>query len=52
MFNMLHFALEYQPAVDALAAERSMELRVFELNEAEWKILRQLRDALKVHQEG
>jgi hypothetical protein len=47
-FDMLEFALEYRKALDAISGDRDMDLRQFELDEFEWKIAAQLRDALKV----
>ncbi|KAJ7355969.1 hypothetical protein DFH08DRAFT_628100, partial [Mycena albidolilacea] len=36
---MLSFAAKYRKAIDAIAAERSLKLRKYELDEQEWKIL-------------
>lgn len=47
-FDMLDFALSYRKVIDAVSADREMELRQFELSELEWKIVGQLRDVLKV----
>jgi hypothetical protein len=47
-FDMLNFAIEYRKAIDAISADREMDLRQFELSEHEWKIATQLRDVLKV----
>jgi hypothetical protein len=48
IFDMLEFAIEYRKALDAISGDREMDLRQFELEEFEWKIAAQLRDALKV----
>jgi hypothetical protein len=45
---MLKFALEYQQAIDTITADQDVELRAFELSEAEWKIAQQLHDVLEV----
>jgi hypothetical protein len=47
-FDMLDFALQYRKAIDAIAAEREMGLRQFELSAKEWEIAGQLRDVLQV----
>jgi hypothetical protein len=47
-YDMLTFAVEYRKAIDAISADRGMELRQFELSEHEWGIAVQLRDVLKV----
>ncbi|KZV90025.1 hypothetical protein EXIGLDRAFT_597949, partial [Exidia glandulosa HHB12029] len=46
-FDMLDFAINYRSAVDKITSERGSELRVFELSDAEWEIMGQLRDVLK-----
>jgi hypothetical protein len=45
---MLDFALEYRKAIDAITDTRKLGLGVYELNEDEWSLVRQLRDVLKV----
>jgi hypothetical protein len=47
-FLMLDFALRYRKPLDLLSGERDNGLRDFELKEVEWKIVKQLRDVLKV----
>jgi hypothetical protein len=47
-FDMLEFAVKFRPAIDTITDERDMKLRQYELLEQEWKIVRQLRDVLKV----
>jgi hypothetical protein len=45
---MLSFAVKYRKAIDAIAAERSLKLRKYELDEQEWKILGDLLMVLRV----
>lgn len=45
-FTMLDFAIEYQDAVEKLAADK--ELRKYELDAEEWEMAKQLRDVLHV----
>jgi hypothetical protein len=47
-FAMLDFAMLYRKPLDLLSGERGNELRQFELKEEEWRLVAQLRDALKV----
>ena len=47
-YDMLKFALDYRPALDAITGERDMKLRKYELNNTEWVIAKQLRDILEV----
>lgn len=47
-FDMLHFAVEYREALDAMTGDRDMKLRQYELSEEDWNIATQLRDVLKV----
>ena len=47
-FDMLHFALEYRLAIDAMTAMRDLRLRKYELSPEEWEIAKELRDVLKV----
>jgi hypothetical protein len=47
-FDMLSFAVKYRKAIDAIAAERSLKLRKYELDEQEWKILGDLLMVLRV----
>ncbi|KAJ7349941.1 hypothetical protein DFH08DRAFT_696406 [Mycena albidolilacea] len=44
---MLSFAVKYRKAIDAIAAERSLKLRKYELDEQEWKILGDLLMVLR-----
>ena len=45
---MLSFAAEYRPAIDSMTAARDLGLRKYELDQAEWEIIGELRDVLKV----
>lgn len=45
---MLHFALEYRPAIEKFTADRKNGLRQYELTETEWETARQLDKVLKV----
>jgi len=47
-FDMLHFAIEYRPALDKITAKWENNLRSFELSGEEWKIASDLHDALEV----
>jgi hypothetical protein len=47
-FDMLRFAIEYQMAIDAITAERTMNLRDYELGIEEWNVAEELCDVLKV----
>jgi hypothetical protein len=45
---MLHFAIEYRPALDKITAKRENNLRSFELSGEEWKIASSCRHPPKV----
>jgi hypothetical protein len=47
-FDMLHFALEYRAAIDAMMDKRKLGLGDYELDDEEWTLVEQLRDILKV----
>jgi hypothetical protein len=47
-YDMLEFAVEYRPAIDAMTAIRDLDLRKYELLPSEWKIAVELRNVLKV----
>jgi hypothetical protein len=47
-YDMLHFALDFRMAIDAMTAMRDLDLRKYELCPAEWGIAKELRDVLKV----
>jgi hypothetical protein len=49
---MLNFAIEYKAAIDKITGDRTTELRDLELNNADWKIARQLRDTLKIFKDA
>ena len=48
MFDMLDFALDYRPAIDAMTNDRGNKLRRYELDNKEWEMVEQLRDVLQV----
>jgi hypothetical protein len=45
-YDMLVFALEYRKAIDEISGDR--EMRKYELEEKEWKLVQQLCDILEV----
>ena len=45
---MLRFAVKYRSAIDSLTADKSVKLRKYELDEDEWKIIRDLVSVLEV----
>ena len=47
-YNMLEFAVQYCPAIDAMTAIRDLDLCKYELASSEWKITAELHDVLKV----
>jgi hypothetical protein len=47
-FLMLDFALGHRTAIDQMAADKSNDLRKYELTGDDWRLATQLRDALKV----
>ncbi|KAJ7799842.1 hypothetical protein B0H14DRAFT_3787056, partial [Mycena olivaceomarginata] len=48
-FDMLSFAVKYRKAINDIAAERSLKLRKYELDEQEWKILGDLLMVLRMY---
>lgn len=48
MHDLLDFSLKYQAAIDILTSERSLKLRVYELDGGEWGIATHLCKILKV----
>ena len=48
-FDMLDFAITYRSALDAMTANRGLNLRKYELDNEEWISTEKLRDTLKVH---
>ena len=46
-FDMVDFAIDYQPAIDAITSNRDMKMRSLELDTPEWAIAKELRDTLK-----
>jgi hypothetical protein len=47
-YDMLRFAYKYREAIDRITGEWSLKLRDYEVSEAEWDIVKQLKDCLKV----
>ncbi len=47
-YDMLDAALAYREAIDRMCGAQANGLRSFELNDEEWKVVRQLREVLKV----
>ena len=47
-FDMLNFAIEYRPVIEAVTSERKMDLRKYELSDGEWSSAKELGDILKV----
>jgi hypothetical protein len=47
-YDMLEFAVQYRPAIDAMTAIRDLNLCKYELAASEWKITGELRDVLQV----
>ena len=45
---MVDFAINYQPAIDAVTGNRDMRMRSLELDAPEWVIAKEIRDTLKV----
>jgi hypothetical protein len=48
-FNMLNFALQYQPALQKVTSECEIGLCEYEMDNDEWAIAKELRDVLKAH---
>ncbi|KAJ7832684.1 hypothetical protein B0H14DRAFT_2364680, partial [Mycena olivaceomarginata] len=46
-YDMLVFALQYRKAVDSLTGDRKLDLRIYEMDDAEWLVAQQLADILK-----
>jgi hypothetical protein len=47
---MLDFAVKYHPAIDTIMAAQDLGLRDYKLDQAKWKIAKDLGDILKVTQ--
>lgn len=47
-FDMLHFALEYRAAIDAMTDKRKLGMGDYELDDEEWTLVEQLQNVLKV----
>ena len=48
-FDMIDFSITYRSALDAMTANRGLNLRKFELDNEEWIAAEKLRDTLRVH---
>jgi hypothetical protein len=48
-YEMLKFAFLYRKAIDTITGDCAMNLRDYELLEAEWKTVKRLCDSLKVY---
>jgi hypothetical protein len=48
MFDMLRFAIEFHPAINAMMAMCNLDLWKYELSPEEWLIAKELQDILKV----
>jgi hypothetical protein len=48
MYDMLHFTLEFWPAIDMMTAMHDLDLQKYELAPDEWHIAQELRDVLQV----
>jgi len=46
---MLVFVVQYESAINDITGDKSMNLRKYKLDEAEWNIASQLHSTLKVH---
>ncbi|KAJ6561196.1 hypothetical protein DFH09DRAFT_921392 [Mycena vulgaris] len=49
MYDMLVFALQYRKAVDSLTGDRKLDLRIYEMDDAEWLVAQQLADVLEYY---
>ena len=47
-YDMMKIALKYRSAIDDITANKSLKLRKFELDDKDWKIIRDLLRVLKV----
>ena len=47
-FDMVDFAIDYQPAIDVITGNRDMKMQSLELDAPEWAIAKEIRDTLKV----
>ncbi|KAJ3513591.1 hypothetical protein NLJ89_g2860 [Agrocybe chaxingu] len=51
-FDMVDFALDYKPAINAITAKREMKMRQYELDNKEWTIAKELRDILVIFKDA
>jgi hypothetical protein len=47
-YDMLHFAIKYQDAIDGVTAYKSLKMRKFELDNNDWTIVEDLVSVLEV----
>ena len=47
-FDMVDFAIDYQPAINAITGNCDMKMQSLELDALEWAIAKELHDTLKV----
>ena len=47
-FDMIDFSITYRSALDAMTANRNLNLRKFEMDNEEWIAAEKLRDTLRV----
>ena len=48
MYDMLKMAVEYRVAIDDVTANKSLKLRIYELDEEDWEVILDLIRVLKV----
>jgi hypothetical protein len=48
MYDMLKIAVEYRVAIDDVTANKSLKLRIYELDEEDWEVVLDLIRVLKV----
>jgi hypothetical protein len=47
-YDMMHFVLEYRQAVDQITADKTLKLRMYELDDDDWAIVEDLVSVLEV----
>lgn len=45
---MMSFALKYREPIDAITADKALKMRRYELDDDEWKVIKDLVDILEV----
>jgi hypothetical protein len=48
MYDMLKMSVEYRVAIDDVTANKSLKLRIYELDEEDWEVIVDLIRVLKV----